>query len=96
VLETRPPKLTRENFVGDPLMVILYGKKLEPLVGCRSEKTGRRLHVSWTLFVWGAGRRHFCTPPAATFSLERPSVLALAPAVYHVQLRWKRFDPSYI
>jgi len=67
VLETRPPKLTRENFVGEPLMVILYGKKLEPLVGCRSEKTGRRLHVSWTLFVWGAGRRHFCTPPAAAF-----------------------------
>jgi hypothetical protein len=51
VLENRPPELTRENFVGQPLKVELYEKNLEAVVGGRSEKTGRRLHVSWRRFV---------------------------------------------
>jgi len=51
VLETRPPEWTRENFVGQPLKVELYKKKLEAVVGARSKKTGTRLHVSWRRFV---------------------------------------------
>jgi len=46
VLETRTPELTREDFVGQPLKVELYEKMLEAVVGGRSKKTGRRLHVS--------------------------------------------------
>jgi len=46
VLETRTPELTRENFVGQPLKVELYEKMLEAVVGGRSKKTARRLHVS--------------------------------------------------
>jgi hypothetical protein len=45
VLEKRPPELTGENFVGQPLKVELYEKKLEAVVGGRSRKAGRRLHV---------------------------------------------------
>jgi len=51
VLERRPPELTRENFVGQPLKVELYEKKMEAVEGGRSKKTGRRLHVSWRRFV---------------------------------------------
>jgi len=51
VLEKRPPELTRANFVRQPLEVELYEKKLEAVVGGRSRKTGRRLHVNWRLFV---------------------------------------------
>jgi len=53
VLEERPPDLTRENFIGQPLKVELYEKKLQAVVDARSEKTGRRLHVSWTRSVQG-------------------------------------------
>jgi len=45
VLEKRPPEWTRENFIGQPLKVELYEKKLEAVVGGRSQKTGRRLHL---------------------------------------------------
>jgi len=41
VLETRPPVLTRENFVRQPFKVKLYEKKLEAVVGGRSKKLGR-------------------------------------------------------
>jgi hypothetical protein len=51
VLEKRPPELTRENFIGQPLKVELYEKKLEAVVDGRSKKTGRRLHVSRRRFV---------------------------------------------
>jgi hypothetical protein len=39
------------NFIGQPLKVELYEKKLEAVVGGRSKKTGRRLRVSWRRFV---------------------------------------------
>jgi len=68
VLETRPPEPTRENFIGQPLKVVLYEKKLEAVVGGRSKKTGRRLHISWRLLVQGAGPR-YCTP-VATFDFR--------------------------
>jgi len=51
MLEKRPPEWTRENFVGQPLKVELYEKKLEAVVGGRSKKTGKRLHVRWRRFV---------------------------------------------
>jgi hypothetical protein len=47
VLEKRPPNWTRMNFIGQPLKVELYEKKLEAVVGGRSKKTARRLHISW-------------------------------------------------
>jgi len=46
VLEKRPPEWTRENFVGQPLKVELYEKKLEAIIGGRSRKAGTYLHVS--------------------------------------------------
>jgi len=46
VLEKRPPERTRENFIGQPLKVELYEKKLEAVVGGRSRKPRKRLHVS--------------------------------------------------
>jgi len=46
VLETRPPEQTRELFVEQSLKVELCEKKWEAVVGGRSKKTGRRLHVS--------------------------------------------------
>jgi len=51
VLENRPPESTRVNFVGQPLKVELYEKKLEAVVGGRSKTAGRRLHISWTRYV---------------------------------------------
>jgi len=51
VLEKRPPELTRENVVRQPLKVELYAKKLEAVVGGRSKKAGRRLNVSCIRFV---------------------------------------------
>jgi len=51
MLETRPPALTRVNFVGQPLKVELYETRLKAVVGGRSKKTGRRLYVSWRLLV---------------------------------------------
>jgi hypothetical protein len=50
-METRPPELTRENFMGQPLKVELYDTKLKSVVGGRSRKTGRRLHFSWRRLV---------------------------------------------
>jgi len=47
VTERRPPESTRENFVRQSLKVELYEKQLEAVVGDRSEKAGRRLHVRW-------------------------------------------------
>ena len=46
VLEKRPPERTRKNFIGQHLKVDLYEKKLEPAVGGRSKKTGRRVCTS--------------------------------------------------
>jgi len=46
VMEKRPPDWTRRNFVGQHLKIELYKKKLEAVVGGRSKKTGRRLHIS--------------------------------------------------
>jgi hypothetical protein len=37
--------------VGQPLKVELYEKKMESVVGGRSEKTRRRLQVSWRRVV---------------------------------------------
>jgi len=51
VLETRPPELTRGNFVGQSLKVEPYEKKVEAVVDGRSKKTARRLHVSWRRLV---------------------------------------------
>jgi hypothetical protein len=51
MLETRPPASTRANFVGQPLKVELYEKKMESVVGGRSGKTRRRLQVSWRRVV---------------------------------------------
>jgi len=51
VLEERPSKKTRVNFVGQPIKVELYKKKLEAVAGSLSKKTGRRLHSSWRLLV---------------------------------------------
>jgi len=45
VLEKRPPEPTRENFIGQPLKVELYEKKLEPVEGGRSKAAGRCLHI---------------------------------------------------
>jgi hypothetical protein len=47
VLERRPPELTQENFVGQPLKVELYEKQLEAVVGGRSETTGKPPQISW-------------------------------------------------
>jgi hypothetical protein len=54
MMDTRPAELTRENFVGQSLKVELYEKKLEAVVGGRSRKTRRRLHLSWKRIVQGA------------------------------------------
>jgi hypothetical protein len=51
VMETRPPALTRRNFVGQPLKVELYEKKLKQIVGSQSKKAGRRLQLSWRRFI---------------------------------------------
>jgi len=51
VLEQRHPELTRGDFVGQPLKVELYEKKMEAVVGGRSKQTGRRLHASSRLLV---------------------------------------------
>jgi len=40
VLETIPPASTRENFVGQPLKVELYEKKLEAVVSGLSKRPG--------------------------------------------------------
>jgi len=53
-METRPSESTREKFVGQPLKVELYETRLKAVVGGRTKKTGRRLHVKWRLLVWGA------------------------------------------
>jgi len=53
-MEHRPPEWTRVNFVGQPLKVELYEKKLEAVFGRLFKKTGRRLHVSWRRLVQGA------------------------------------------
>jgi hypothetical protein len=45
VQEKRPEKLTRANFVGEPLKVELYKEKLKPVVDGRSKKSGRRLQL---------------------------------------------------
>jgi len=50
-MEKKPPQLTRENFKGQPLKVELYEKKVEPVAGGRSKKTGRHLLVSWRRLV---------------------------------------------
>lgn len=55
-MERRPPYLTRGNFVGKPLEVELYEKKLKPVVGGRSKKTVRHLHVDWRRIVQSAPR----------------------------------------
>jgi len=52
MLENRPPYLPRANFIGQPLKVELYEKKLEAAVGGRSKNTGGRLHVGWRRPVW--------------------------------------------
>jgi len=46
VLEKRHPEWTRENFVGQPLKVELYEKRLEAVVGGRFKRAGRHLHRS--------------------------------------------------
>jgi len=51
VLESRPPRSTRVNFVGQPVKVELYENKLEPIIGGRSKKAGRRLHISWRVLI---------------------------------------------
>jgi transposase len=51
VLERRRPQLTRERFVGQLLKAELYEKQLEAVVGGRSKKTERRLHVSSRRYV---------------------------------------------
>jgi len=51
VLENRPPESTRENFVGQPLEVELYEKKLEAVIGGPSRKTGRRPHLGWRRYI---------------------------------------------
>jgi hypothetical protein len=48
VLEKRPPERTRENFIGQPLKVELYEKKLESVVGGRSRKPRKRQYASWS------------------------------------------------
>ena len=68
VLENRPPEMTRENFVGQPLKVLLYETKLEAVVGGRSKKPRKRLHVSRRLGVQGA-------PVATTVHRRRRSTL---------------------
>jgi len=51
VIEKRPPEWTRRNFVGQPLEVGLYEKKLKPVVGGRSKKTERHLYISSRRFI---------------------------------------------
>ena len=51
VMETRPPALTRENFMGQPLKVEPYETKFEAEVRGRFKKTGRSLHVSRSRLV---------------------------------------------
>jgi len=66
VPEERPSKMTRVNFVGQPIKVELYKKKLEAVVGSMSKKTGRRLHPQLETSCLGRVR-HYCTPLATTF-----------------------------
>jgi len=51
VLEKRPPELTRDNFIGQPLKVEIYETGLEAIVGGRSKRAGRRLRHRWRLLV---------------------------------------------
>jgi len=74
VLENRPPEMTRENFVGQPLKVLLYETQLEAVVGGRSKKPRKRLHVSRRLGVQGA-------PVATTVHRRRRSTLERRSAV---------------
>jgi hypothetical protein len=70
MLENRPPYLPRENFIGQPLKVELYEKKLEAAVGGRSKNTGgasaRRLATPRLERL----SRHYCAR-LASFDLER-------------------------
>jgi len=79
VMETRPPELTWENFVGQPLKVELYEKKLESVVCGRSKKTARRLHVTKRRLVYGgflATTLHLC-PQRLSFERRLLSVMAV-------------------
>jgi len=74
VIERSPPELTRENFVRQPLNVELREKQLEAVVGDRSKKAGRHLHVSWRFRVYGV----FATTVHCwrqRFAFERRSLL---------------------
>lgn len=59
VLETRPEKLKRSKFVGQPLNLDVYKDKLKPKAGVRSRKAGSRLRSgvyypkwSWNIFCF--------------------------------------------
>ena len=54
VMEKRPPALTREDCMGQPLKVELFEKKMKPVVAWRPREAGSRLHLSWRRFVQGA------------------------------------------
>jgi hypothetical protein len=54
LLEKRPPQLSRENFLGQPLKVELYEKKLEAVLGGRFKKSEGHLRICSRRFVWGA------------------------------------------
>jgi hypothetical protein len=45
LLKTRHEELTQSCFVGQPLTLEVYKKKLKPITGGQSKKTGRRLRV---------------------------------------------------
>jgi hypothetical protein len=66
VMERRPPELRRENFVGQPLKVELYEKKLKPVVGGRSKKCWETSARQLETFCLGRVC-HCCTLPATTF-----------------------------
>jgi len=79
-IEKRPPQQTRENFVGQPLKVQLYEKKLKPVVGGLPRKAGMRLPVSWRLLVRGAFAATTVHHWRQRFSFQRRLLLAVSMA----------------
>jgi hypothetical protein len=80
VLEERPRRCTRVNFVGQSLQVELYETRLEAVVGGRSNKTGRRLYVSRRLFVQGGLLATTVHRRRQRFSFERRLLLLVTAA----------------
>ena len=61
VLEKRPRRSTRVNFIGQPLKVELYEKKLEAVVRAGRERLGGVCTSVADVVCFGRVSRHYCT-----------------------------------